>query len=1020
MKAAPGYLKLKNVPLLKFFAAWMFLLVAAAPLFAQAPPAQPLFRNEISAAMPVLPPGVTPQQAEAWKQMLLSGKELPPEAKKALEASPELKEMLAAEVRKKIEGKEKEAEGEAAKKPAPPAPQEAPGALAGYDWKTSVYVGGLFSGRLQDNEAKTLIHFGHEVFDPRPGAAPLPENMPATPEYVIGPGDEVIARLWGRMEGTHRMTVDREGKIFLPKLGSLYVAGKTFGELKSFLKSRISSMAGVSSDVSLGQMKGVRVSVVGEVRVPGWYSVGSMQTSLQALSLAGGIKDIGSLRRIKVNRGGKEAGEIDLYDLLLRGDTRSDIPLLQGDAVFVPVVGKLVAVTGEVRRPAIYELRQEKTLLDLVAMAGGFSPSAYKRRVQVERLEGHTSKIVLDTDAELLEKEQRNFELADADIVRVLPIAGPDQNAIVLEGNVLRPGKYELKPGMTVGSLFRDERDFLPDTYFDYALLTRLVSPDMHKEILSVNLREIVLEKKEGADVALQPRDTLKVFPRRAFRDAPKATIAGEVRMVRSVLQTRFKAERAVAPDNTVLDNVVVGPQSDNVVRSFFKAETAAADGRIMISGQSDNTALTFEIFAGARVTDLVKMAGGLTRLASLERAEIVRVDENRNYKTIYFHLGKALEGDPQENVPLENEDHVRIHSVLESKYKKTVTASGEVNHPGDYVLTEGMRLSDLLFKAGGFKESAYGREAEITRRSVAPGGELVKTQTLVVSPEKALFGDANFDVPLQEYDLLVVRQIPDWGVKIQVTLAGEVRFPGVYSLRKGERLSSLIARAGGFTPDAYIKAAQFTRLTTQKTQQEAIGKLVEDLELEVTQKAQATGVFDREDIEANKLVLEARRGLIAQLRKVKAKGRVVIRLADVETLKGTSSDVLLEDGDRIEVPKKMNVVNVVGRVYNPTGVVYDPANDRLGYYLKTVGGPIESADSDHIFLIKADGSVVTRDNVESGFLGGGLMSAKVEPGDSIVVPEKLIQTRFMKDLKDVTTILYQLAVTAGVLIILF
>ncbi|MCL5884150.1 MAG: SLBB domain-containing protein [Deltaproteobacteria bacterium] len=1011
----------RNVPV-------FIMLAVAGPLFAQAPPAQPPFRNESPAAMPVLPPGVTPQQVEIWKQMLQSGRELPADAKKALEASPELRERLAAEIRKKLEGQE--AEGEAARKPAPSAPPEAPAFPPGYDWKTSTYVGGLFAKRLLDNEAKTLIHFGHEVFDPRPGVAPLPENMPATPDYVIGPGDEVIVRLWGRMEGTHRMTVDREGKIFFPKLGSLYVAGKTFGELKSFLKSRISSMAEVSSDVSLGQMKGVRVSVVGEVRVPGWYSVGSMQTSLQALSLAGGVKDIGSLRRIKINRGGKEAGEIDLYDLLLRGDTRSDIPLLQGDAVFVPVVGRLVAVTGEVRRPAIYELRQEKTLLDLVAMSGGFSPSAYKRRVQVERLEGHTSKIVLDTDAELLEKEQRNFELADGDILRVLPIAGPEQNVVTLEGNVLRPGKYELKPGMTVGNLFRDEKDFLPDTYFNYALLTRLVPPDMHKEVLSVNLREIVLEKKEGADLVLQPSDTLKIFPRRAFRDAPKATVSGEVRMIRSVLQARFRAERAALLDNTALDNTILldnvvlsVPQSDNAVRALFRAEAAAPDGKIVVGGQGDNTALTFEIFAGARAADLVKMAGGLTRLASLERAEIVRVDENRNYKTIYFHLGKALEGDPAENVPLESEDHLRVHSLLETKYRKTVTASGEVNRPGDYVLTEGMRLADLLFKAGGFKESAYGREAEIVRRSIAPGGELVKTQTLVVSPERALSGDANFDVPLQEYDLLVVRQIPDWSVKIQVTLAGEVRFPGVYTLRKGERLSSLLTRAGGFTPDAYLKAAQFTRASTQKTQQEAIDKLISDLELEVAQKAQAAGgALDKEDVEANRELMNARRALIEQLRKAKAKGRVVIRLAETEQLKGTSADILLEDGDRLDVPKKANVVNVVGRVYNPTGVVYDPANDRLGYYLRTVGGPTESADQDHIFMIKADGSVVTRDNVDSGFsvFSGGLMSARVEPGDSIVVPEKLIQTRVMKDAKDITQILFQIAVTTGVLIALF
>jgi protein involved in polysaccharide export with SLBB domain len=333
------------------------------------------------------------------------------------------------------------------------------------------------------------------------------------------------------------------------------------------------------------------------------------------------------------------------------------------------------------------------------------------------------------------------------------------------------------------------------------------------------------------------------------------------------------------------------------------------------------------------------------------------------------------------------------------------------------------MKLSDLLFKAGGFKEGAYAREAEITRREVAPGGELVRTRTLSVSPERALSGDADSDVALQEYDLLVVRQIPDWAVKIKVTLAGEVRFPGVYTMRKGERLSSLIGRAGGFTPDAYIKAAQFTRVSTQKAQQEAIDKLISDLELEVAQRAQeAGGALDREDIEANREVMNARRAVIEQLRKAKARGRVVIRLAEADRLKGTSADVLLEDGDRLEVPKKSNVVNVVGRVYNPTGVVYDPANDRMGYYLKTVGGPTESADPAHIFMIKADGSVVTRDNYSSGFavFSGGLMSARVEPGDSIVVPEKLIQVRAMKDFKDITQILFQIAVTTGVLIALF
>ncbi|MGZ8447029.1 MAG: SLBB domain-containing protein, partial [Candidatus Deferrimicrobiaceae bacterium] len=852
------------------------------PLFAQAPPTAAGVNDQ---------PALTPAQIEAVKQAVKSGAPLPPGVKEALEARPELKEQLPPEVKEKLEGKEKETE--AAKKPAAPQSIEQAG-LPPYDWKTSVYVAGLFSKRLHENEVATLSHFGHEIFAPRQGGASILENMPAAPGYLIGPGDEVVVKLWGRMEGTYRMVVDRDGKIFFPKIGSLYVAGKTFEELKSFLRGKVGTIAEVSSDVSLGQMKGIRVSVVGEVRAPGWYNVSSLHTALQVLSLAGGVKDIGSLRRISLRRGGQTTEPIDLYAFLLSGDNRADTRLLQGDTIFVPVVGKLVALVGEVRRPAIYELNGERTLLDLVKMAGGFAPAAYKRRVQVERLEGHFAKVVLDVNAEDLEKGEQPFPLADGDIVRVLPIPLAAVNAVTLEGNVERPGKYELKSGMTVGTLLPDVKSFLPDTYFDYALLTRLLPPEMRKEVIPVNLREIVLEKKRTADIPLQAYDTLTVFPRSAFRDAPEVTISGEVRQ----------------PG-------------------------------------------IFELEKGARVSDLVKLAGDLTKEAYFPQAEVLRIDRQHNYHTLYFHLGKAMAGDEKENLVLEDEDLVSVHSIWEGKYKKVVTASGEVNSPGDFVLTEGMKLSDLIFRAGGFKESAYGREAELVRREIAPGGDLVRTETLGVSPEKAMAGDPKFDVPLKERDLLFVRQIPEWAEKIQVTLAGEVRFPGTYAALTGERLSSLITRAGGFTPSAYLKAAQFTRVSTQKSQQEAIDKLIEQLEVEVAQKAQEIGgAIDKEDIEANKEVLAARRSLIAQLKKATAKGRVVIRLSEVGKLKGTAADILLEDGDRLEVPRLQNVVNVVGRVYNPTGVIYDPASDRLGHYLKTVGGPTESADRDHIFLL--------------------------------------------------------------------
>jgi polysaccharide export outer membrane protein len=939
-----------------------------------------------------LPPGLSDEQAEMAKKLL----ETNPEARRALEAAQRERSPQEAGQAGKLPGA---TESGNARRDSTAKPAET--AIAPrYDWRKSAFVGNLFGNRLTDKERESLSHFGHELFDLATAAGMSTENVPVAPGYVVGPGDEIIVRMWGRVEGTHRMVVDRDGKIFFQKFGSLYVAGKTFEELKSFLKSKISTVAEVSADVSMGQMKGVRVSVVGEVRIPGWYNVSSLHTALQVLSLAGGMKDIGSMRRIRILRAGREVREIDLYDFLLSGDTRADIRLLQGDVIFVPVVGRLVAIAGEVLRPAIYELRDEKSLPDLVRLAGGFSPSAWKQRVQVERYEGNVARIVLDVNAENLETGNHPFPLFAGDIVRVFPILQADENAVTLEGNVFRPGKYELKPGMTVGSLLPDENVFLPETYFEYALLTRFVPPDLHRQVLPVNLRAIVLEKKKEADIVLQGRDRLTVYHRSAFRDPPKATISGEVRLARRELERAPKSEEQATTGK------------------------AALEARTAMESPAEKHVLTIEIQPGMRVADLVRMAGGLTRLAALDRAELLRVDPDRTYRMVYFDLGKAISGDPTENILLENEDHIRIHSIMETKYRKTVTAEGELNNPGDYVFTEGMRLSDLLYRAGGFRESAYTKEGELIRREVTPQGDMVKMHKVIVSPEKALSGDEGADVPLKEYDLLIVRQIPEWSEKIRVTLAGEVRFPGVYTIHKGESLSSVIARAGGFTKDAYLKAAQFTRISTQKNQQEAIDKLIEDLELEVAQKSQQVGVaLDKEDVEANRELLNARRALIQQLRKARAKGRVIIHLAADGKVEGPPGEVLLEDGDRLEVPKRMNVVNVVGRVYNPTGVVFNASRDTVGHYLRMVGGPTESADTDHIFLLKADGSVVTRATSDTGFFafgGKGLMDARVEPGDSILVPEKLVQTRLMKDVKDITQILYQVAVTAGVLIVAF
>ncbi len=567
---------LRNVPVPRFSAASILAVLIATSLLLVAPglltvttvafmaPTSAVAAEDLGGGpMPELPAGLSPEQADMIRKMLQNNAE----ARKELEAAQQKKGQSAQQIKRAAE-----AEAEATKKELAAKPEGAAAAARAelaapvrYDWRLSAYVGPLFANRLTPQERDSLTHFGHELFAPTPGAALLLENIPVAPGYIVGPGDEIVVKMWGRVEGTQRMVVDRDGKIFLPKFGSLYVAGKTFEEMRASLKAKVSTIAEVSSDVPLGQMKGIRVSVVGEVRAPGWYNVSSLHTALQALSIAGGMKDIGSLRRIKILRAGQVVREIDLYEFLLSGDTRADIRLLQGDVIFVPVVGKLTAIAGEVRRPTIYELRDEKSLLDLVRVAGGFAPSAFKKRVQVERLEGNIARIVLDTNAEDLEAGMQPFPLSDGDIVRVLPIVLADENVVTVEGNVYRPGKYEIKPGMTVGSLLPDEKAFLPETYFDYALLTRLVPPDLHKEIIPVNLREIVLKKKPEADVALQGRDKLTVYNRSAFRDLPKATISGEVRLTRQKPEqplsatSRLTLEQGLEPSANGENQVTTG-----------------------------------------------------------------------------------------------------------------------------------------------------------------------------------------------------------------------------------------------------------------------------------------------------------------------------------------------------------------------------------------------------------------------------------------------------------------------------
>ena len=659
-------------------------------------------------------------------------------------------------------------------------------ALSPFDWRKSVYVSRLFQSRLTDNEARQLTFFGHELFDPRAEVPQMGDALPAPDDYVVGPGDELVVKLWGRVEGTHRLRVDRDGKVFIPKMGPLSVAGKTLGEVKTLLRNKFGTIAEVQSDVSIGQMKGFLVSVLGRSPVAGPVP-GFLLPHRPPGDRHGGGDQGHRLAAARAGQAGQGNGQGDRrLRLPPAGGRHPRHPPAAGDAVFVPVVGPLVAVAGEVRRQAIYELKGEKTIREVLETAGGLAPSAYKRRVQVERLEENRNRVVIDLNLEEASAALSSFRLQDGDILRILALLTETENMVEVSGNVRRPGKYEWKPGLTVGSLIPDEKFFLPETFLDYALITRLVGPDRHKEILPVNLRKIVVERDAASDVALQPMDTLTVYNKSAYREKMTATVNGEVRKPGA-----------------------------------------------------------YEVFPGTLVSDLVKLGGDLTRDASLEEAELSRLAEDRqNTILIKINLRQALAGDASQNLLIQDRDH------------------------------------------------------------------------------------------------LMVRPMPDLQETRYISLKGEVRSPGMYAARKGERLSSILQRAGGYTKDAFLRGAIFTRVSVQKRQQELIDRMVDQLEQEVarTSAKEASVALDKEDVESQKQVLEARKLLVDRLKSVRAQGRIILRLSGPGKLEGSENDLVIEPGDSLEIPRTPEVVNVLGSVYNPTGVVYNPA-DLDGGVLPPQGG---------------------------------------------------------------------------------
>jgi len=691
-------------------------------------------------------------------------------------------------------------------------------------------------------QQQVLKRFGADVFTPRTPAAQFSAlDAPIGPDYTLGPNDGLTITIWGGVSQTLSRVIDSSGKISLPEVGPVALAGKKLGEAEALLQRVLApQFRSAHVDVTLARMRTVRVYVVGDVKRPGAYDLQSLSSTLNALYAAGGPTSVGSLRTLRHMRGAVEVSTVDLYDFLLRGVRSPTERLQDGDTILVPPAGPQITVTGSVKRPAIYEMKAETKLSEVLEDAGGIQVSAALRHVSVERIAANDHRETLRIGAASdsladLRHALETFAVMDGDRVVVAPIVPWSDRAIYLEGHVVRPGRVPFHDEMVLTDVLRSYQDLLPEPS-EHGEIIRLMPPDLRPEAIE------------------------------------------------------FKVSDALA--------------------------------------------------------------------------------------------GKTL-------IPLRALDTIRISGRYEADAPK-VTIRGEVLRPGIYSLSDGETAGLLVKMAGGFTRSALRAEADLASYEVQGGRAVVSRRSTIAIGDAVQRSGSAEDPPLKPGDVLTVHQVTGWNdIGASVKINGEVAYPGTYGLQEGEKLSSVLRRAGGFRQTAYPSGAILLRLQVRDLEEKSRAELIHQIETTSVAAKLGTNVTGQDEATTLQLLTQQQEQVLQRLRSQPASGRLVIRIgSDINAWENTPADIEMRSGDVLIIPKQPGFILVSGQVYNASALTYVP-HESAGWYLKHSGGATDFANNKEIFVVRANGDVIGRRS--GSWPHGDVLSTKLDPGDVIVVPQKII-----------------------------
>lgn len=784
-------------------------------------------------------------------------------------------------------------------------------------------------------ETGSIVRFGDSFFQNRNRVEQ--NRMPIPRNYRINKGDIISIWIYGAKNRNTKLEVDRNGNINVDGVGPLYVYNLRFSSLKKMLITKYTTIyKNVKLHIDLDRTTPIQITIAGEVNSPGIYNIPSFSTIKEALIESKGISPYGSYRDIKLIRNGRVIKIFDLYRLIRKGDqSYLNYILKNGDGIIVNRSKKSIIIKGSIKMSGIYELKKDENIKSLINYAGGLKIEASNTIAKLERVDNHKKRVVIDI------KLSKTVPLKNGDIITIIPVNMKNSDNIYIYGNVVRVGERGFHKGLTLYNLLKKE--------------------------ISINGIENFFLKNVEMDYSV-------------IRRYSKTTFREEI--------VQFSLTEVLSGKKDI--HLMKGDE----VYIFNKVEFKE-NPYIYINGKVITNSGKYQYFSNMKLADIQKITKFKTELIVDGKRRVIQVSKKikllRNIRdNLEIHF---LNLDTDKDFEILEFDEITFFDQLEREAPKFAIIYGEVLSAGKYRIDENTDINKLIELAKGLKKEAYLNRFEVIRYSIVNGEREYKII------EKSLQDAIDQKFKIEEFDKITIFRIPKWDKQENIKIYGEVKFPGIYTIQKGDTLSKIVKRAGGYLDTAFFDGAIFTRSSIQDLQkqrlQESIRKLKQD-SLYLISSPTSTG----EQSGDKTMLIAMIDSLITELSEFEPNGRVSLKL-------NRDSNFILEDGDQIYVPTVNETVTVIGEVLNPNSFFFED-NFQVENYLEKSGGLNSKADIDNIYIVHPNGEA---ERYEQSYLFGS--NSTIRTGDTIIVPIKILTSSYTGVTKDIAQIIYQFAITA-------